>query len=104
MNFMHCIHTWCLQRSKEGTRFTETIIINDYEPPCGCWELNPVFRRSSKYSLVLSFSLSRGPCLKVDLNHIDLSRLKMHHVRQECNQTSLSDQHTLKEAAATDSV
>ena len=35
---MHHVHSWCLRRQK---RVVELEVIENCEPPCGCWEPNP---------------------------------------------------------------
>jgi hypothetical protein len=37
---VHQVHAWYPQRSEERRRILETGVTDDYELPCGCWELN----------------------------------------------------------------
>lgn len=36
----HHMHSWCLWRSEKGTGSPEVGVIDDCEPPRGCWESN----------------------------------------------------------------
>lgn len=38
---MHPIHVWYLWRSEVCFRFSETGMMDDHEPSCGCWEAKP---------------------------------------------------------------
>lgn len=35
----------CPWKPEEGVRFPATIVINNFEVPYGCWELNPAFQQ-----------------------------------------------------------
>ena len=39
--FMCIINAWCLRRSEKSVRSSGTGAPDVFEPPCGCWELNP---------------------------------------------------------------
>lgn len=39
--FMCIINAWCLRRSEKSVRSSGTGATDVFEPPCGCWELNP---------------------------------------------------------------
>lgn len=68
--FCACLHVyhvwaWCLWRSEESFRSSETGV--SYVPPCGCWELNQGLCKSSycwvnspAQKLILSYSRSQS--------------------------------------------
>ena len=37
--FVDLVNAWCPSGSKEDVRFPGTRVTDDYEPPCGSWEL-----------------------------------------------------------------
>lgn len=40
--FMYHMHIWCSLRKGKCIRSSGTGIVEGYEPPCGCWEPNPI--------------------------------------------------------------
>ena len=51
---VHHLCAWCPWKSKLGIRSPGTGVADGCEPPCGCWELNPVLCKSSQYSFLIA--------------------------------------------------
>ena len=51
----------CPQRPEEGIRYSLSGVIDSCKPPCGCWDLNQVFCKSSQGSYALSHLSSTTP-------------------------------------------
>lgn len=65
------LHSWCMQRSEEGTGFPAAEVTDGYEPRYGCEELNP--RPLDGYLVVNCWTISPAPAYSSPYNRVCIS-------------------------------